>query len=67
MKSHICPIKELRHYPIGNEKPQRDLKQGNNMLQMHLTKRITLKKGRWTRTCKRRRPETGKQEKMMRT
>lgn len=37
------------------------------MLQMHLTKIIALKKGRWTRRCKRRRPETGKQEKMMRT
>lgn len=30
MKSHICPIKELRH-PISHGKPQRDLKRVNDI------------------------------------
>lgn len=38
IKSHICPINELRHYPEGNAKPRTDLKQRSNMMQMHITK-----------------------------
>lgn len=37
-KSHICFIKDLTHYPISKRKPYSDMKQGNNMMQMHLTK-----------------------------
>ena len=37
-KSHICSIKDLRHYPISNGKPYSYMKQGNNMMQVHFLK-----------------------------